>query len=299
MTTIEIAGRLVVWHDAKLVGRFRVLGDLYLLGCPTFFVDQLNMVLNFGGAAKVLTVVAPYTCPGCGVESGELIDVLSDRANLAKGGLPEKECARCGGKLEFDETPESYFAFVSKYAASSIQPAAAQLLAAHGLYASSETSTERPPRIIKLVHGAVTYFRIIGTIGSMFRARPFLVGAEGEVVIDLAEVDRFDTAGQKEWRRLIKSLAGQVPAVTLVDINEGFLAAAIDRFTKDRALMAVGGLFYGLSFGLAGLDADHGHRGPCAFDRVLRLLELGFFGALRGDEDGDFLSGKGHGSSSI
>lgn len=28
----EIAGRLVVWHDARLIGRFRVLGDLYLLG---------------------------------------------------------------------------------------------------------------------------------------------------------------------------------------------------------------------------------------------------------------------------
>ena len=45
--------------------------DLYLLGCPTFFVDQLNMVLNFGGLSKVLTVVAPHTCPSCGVESGE------------------------------------------------------------------------------------------------------------------------------------------------------------------------------------------------------------------------------------
>jgi cytoskeletal protein CcmA (bactofilin family) len=28
----EIAGRLVVWRDARLVGRFRVLGDLYLFG---------------------------------------------------------------------------------------------------------------------------------------------------------------------------------------------------------------------------------------------------------------------------
>jgi hypothetical protein len=28
----EIAGRLVIWHDARLVGHFRVLGDLYLLG---------------------------------------------------------------------------------------------------------------------------------------------------------------------------------------------------------------------------------------------------------------------------
>src|SRR5688500_2972905 len=32
----------------------KTISDLYLLGCPTFFVDQLNMVLNFGGAGKVL-----------------------------------------------------------------------------------------------------------------------------------------------------------------------------------------------------------------------------------------------------
>jgi serine/threonine protein kinase len=208
--------------------------DLYVLGCPTFFVDQLNMVLNFGGTSKILTVVAPFTCPSCGVESGETIDVLVERANLAKGGLPEKECARCGGKLEFDETPESYFAFVNKYAASSIQPAAAQLLAAHNLYTSPDNASEKPPRIIKLVHGSVTYFRIIGTIGSMFRARPFLVGAEGEVVIDLAEVERFDPSGQKEWRRLLKSLAAQVPAVTLVDVDESFLANASDTFAIAR-----------------------------------------------------------------
>lgn len=202
--------------------------DLYLLGCPTFFVDQLNMVLGFGGVAQILTVVAPYTCPSCGVESGETIDVLAERAVLAKGGVSDKECARCGGKLEFDETPESYFSFVNKYAASSIQPAAAQLLAAQGLYTAVDSVSEKPPRIIKLVHGSVTYFRIIGTIGSMFRARPFLVGAEGEVVIDLAEVERFDPLGQREWRRLLKTLAAQVPAVTLVDVNESFLATAGD-----------------------------------------------------------------------
>ncbi|HEY5935924.1 MAG TPA: serine/threonine-protein kinase, partial [Kofleriaceae bacterium] len=208
--------------------------DLYLLGCPTFFVDQLNMVLNFGGPSKVLTVVAPHTCPSCGVESGEMIDVLAERANLAKGGLPEKTCGRCGGKLEFDETPESYFAFVNKYAASSIAPPAAQLLTTHGLYTSLESAAEKPPRIIKLVHGSVTYFRIIGTIGTMFRARPFLVGAEGEIVIDLAEVDRYDPAGQKEWRRLLKNLSAQVPAVTLVDANESFFSAAGDSLSIAR-----------------------------------------------------------------
>src|SRR5262249_22943384 len=153
------------------------------------------------------------------------------RAGLAKGAVPEKECSRCGGKLEFDETPESYFAFVNKYAATSIQPGAAQMLAARGLYTAVGTSAEKPPRIIKLVHGSVTYFRISGTIGSMFRARPFLVGAEGEIVIDLAEVDHVDPAGVREWRRLLKSLAGQVPAITLVDVTGDFLGVTGDSFT--------------------------------------------------------------------
>src|SRR5207302_1630184 len=121
----------------------KTIQDLYLLGCPTFFVDQLNMVLNFGGVGQVLTVVAPYTCPSCGAESGETIDVLAERAALAKGGIPEKECARCAGKLEFDETPESYFSFVPKYAATSIQPTAAQLLASSGLYHAVDVGTER------------------------------------------------------------------------------------------------------------------------------------------------------------
>ena len=212
----------------------KTISDLYLLGCPTFFVDQLNMVLNFGGVAQILTVVAPYTCPACGVESDETIDVLAERAALAKGTVPDKECGRCGAKLEFDETPESYFSFVSKYAASSIQPAAAQLLAQHGLYTAVGATNEKPPKIIKLVHGSVTYFRIIGTVGSLFRARPFLVGAEGEVVIDLAEVERFDALGQREWRRLLKSLAGQVPSVTLVDVTDSFLAIAADSVNVAR-----------------------------------------------------------------
>jgi serine/threonine protein kinase len=210
------------------------IGDRYLLGCPTFFVDQLNMVLNFGGACQVLTVTAPYACPSCGVEAGETIDVLADRASLAKGGIPEKQCSRCGAKLEFDETPESYFSFVNKYAATSIHPNAAQLLAVQGLYTALDVAAEKPPRITKLVHGSVTYFRIVGTIGSMFRARPFLVGAEGEVVIDLAEVDRFDPLGIREWKRLLKTLAAQVPTVTLVDVNDSFLGVAGDSLAIAR-----------------------------------------------------------------
>jgi eukaryotic-like serine/threonine-protein kinase len=207
----------------------KTLTNLYLLGCPTFFVDQLNMVLNFGGAAKVLTVAAPFMCIGCGAESAEAIDVLVGRADLAKGVVPRKMCSSCGGTLDLDETPQSYFAFVSKYGATSIVPAAAQMLAVNGLYVSADFDADKPPKIIKLVRGSVTYFRIAGTMSVNFRARPLLGGSEeGEVVIDLADVTRFDIGAHNEWRRLIRTLSAQVSAVTLVDVDDSFFAVAAD-----------------------------------------------------------------------
>jgi serine/threonine protein kinase len=214
--------------------------DAYLIGCPTFFVDQLNMVLSFGGPCKVLTVAAPFTCTACGNEASELIDVAAERAQLLQNQIAPRTCQRCGQQLELDETPESYFAFVRKYVTSGVNPAAAQLLASRGLYnasSSDEVAVEKPVKVIKLVHGSVTYYRIIGTIGGMFRARPFLIGAEGEIVIDLAEVDKFDPAGHKEWRRMLKSLAAQVPSVTLVDVNQSYLSNAGDTLALARNII--------------------------------------------------------------
>ena len=212
------------------------VSDIYLLRCPTFFVDQLNMVMNFGGGAQVLTVVAPFVCSSCGVESGEIIDVPAERASLAKGDVPLKDCARCGARLEFEETAESYFSFVGKQGASGLSVNVARVLAAESLYRTIEVACDKPARITKLVHGTVTYFRISGTIGSTFRARPFLVGAEGEVVIDLAEVEHYEPTGQTEWRRLLKTLSGQVPSITLVDASEEFLARASESIKLVRNL---------------------------------------------------------------
>lgn len=38
----EIAGRLVIWQTGQLVGRFRVLGDVYLLGHLGGVTDDLD-----------------------------------------------------------------------------------------------------------------------------------------------------------------------------------------------------------------------------------------------------------------
>ncbi len=51
------------------------------------------------------------------------------------------------------------------------------------------------------------------------------------------EIERFDAAGQREWRRLLKSLASQVPSVTLVDVPDAVLANAADAFTIARNIV--------------------------------------------------------------
>ena len=210
----------------------KTIHGIFLLDCPTFFVDQLNMVLNFGGSSQVVTFSAPFACTSCGTESAEKVDVLAERALLAKRGVPERLCSQCGTVLELDETPESYFSFVDKYGASHLPPPVARTLAARGLYTgAADVQADKPPRVIKLMRGEVTYFRVIGSIGSTFRARPFLVGAEGEVIIDLADLEAFDPAGYREWRRLLKSLSSQVKAITLVDVTESLLAHAADTLT--------------------------------------------------------------------
>jgi eukaryotic-like serine/threonine-protein kinase len=214
----------------------RRLTDLYMIGCPTFVVDQMNMVLNFGGAAKVLTVQAPFVCTGCGAESSDrLIDVMAHRSKLMEGTVPEQTCTSCSAILEFDEAPESFFALVSKYGATQVSVAAAEILATFGLYQApdrEEEGEEKAPKIFKIVQDSVTYFKISGVLGRAFRSRPLAVGAEGEVVLDVSEVTRFTQSGQREWDRLIRHLSTQVNAITVVDVGEPMLQAAAAGFFR-------------------------------------------------------------------
>jgi hypothetical protein len=103
--------------------------DVYLAGCPRIFVEQLNMILNFGGRAQILTLLAPYRCVTCGAESEHMIDAVAQRADIANGRLPERHCAKCNGKLVLDEIPEMYFACLDRYGPRNVSPIAQQLIA--------------------------------------------------------------------------------------------------------------------------------------------------------------------------
>src|SRR5579859_535081 len=58
------------------------LKHLYLVRCPPSFVDQLNMVLNFGGRSEVLSTNCIYFCEECQEEREVRVDVLANRAQI-------------------------------------------------------------------------------------------------------------------------------------------------------------------------------------------------------------------------
>ncbi len=76
--------------------------------CTPAVVTQLNMISNFAGQARILSVHAPFVCDNCGNEEDVLIEVQ-------RGSVPslgEANCKDCGGAMEFDDVEDSYFAFL-------------------------------------------------------------------------------------------------------------------------------------------------------------------------------------------
>jgi hypothetical protein len=77
--------------------------------CSPPFVAQMNMITNFVGGAKVRSIVAQFVCQNCGHEQSVVFDVASKMVP----DLSTRKCEKCGQTtLEFDDVPESYFAFL-------------------------------------------------------------------------------------------------------------------------------------------------------------------------------------------
>lgn len=98
----------------KLANSFKDSKSLTYKNCSVTFVDQLNMVPDSLGKAKVLSFHAPYfrECNKCDGEKTCLIDVIESKQDLDNGTPPMKMCGDCNEELEFDALEESYFSFL-------------------------------------------------------------------------------------------------------------------------------------------------------------------------------------------
>ena len=85
--------------------------DVILVECSPAIVAQINLVNNFTGTGVVKSFYVPYFCPECDEEKV----LLCDAADM---GPPPHEpptcrCDECDLVMDFDDMPDSYFAFLS------------------------------------------------------------------------------------------------------------------------------------------------------------------------------------------
>lgn len=80
--------------------------------CPPIVVRQMNMVPSFVADAEVQSVIVPFLCGNCDAEKLFLLSgpALKDaRARVTR----KQPCMNClQGELEFEESPDAYFAFL-------------------------------------------------------------------------------------------------------------------------------------------------------------------------------------------
>ncbi len=104
--------KVTSWGVREWLGFIRALPkdrELQLSRCPPSVVTQLNVISNFAGDARILSVQAPYICEACGNEENVLVELDAG----APSRLGSIRCGSCGGQMQFDDVEESYFAFMS------------------------------------------------------------------------------------------------------------------------------------------------------------------------------------------
>ncbi len=161
---------------------------LYAIHAPPIVVDQLNMVEGFSGISRVLSVLAPYRCNGCGEDRVRVVDVVKSAAALAENRAPEHSCGVCGGPLEFADTPSEFFDFIrtqSNHAP--VEPVIERYLNSLRADAPHEGNTTA-----KLIEGDLTFFALGGVLKSDLNVRRLSSGLEGRIVYDFGHVTRVD-----------------------------------------------------------------------------------------------------------
>lgn len=116
--TEEVIFRLGAVHTLNSVGvrewisfvrPFGAKRRFELVEVSVAFVDQLNIVPQMLGRARVRSLFAPFYCPACDEEVNELLSCDEHRACMLARTAPALVHAPCGQPLEFDALEDCYF----------------------------------------------------------------------------------------------------------------------------------------------------------------------------------------------
>ena len=198
---------------------------LYVVNAPPVMVDQLNMVEGFSGVARVLSVLAPYTCRACGEDRLRVVDLQAEAPIIAEGRAPEHSCPVCAGKLEFADLPSEFFDYTKRQQFGTVDPVVMRYLRATTPSAPSALTTH-----LKIVQDYITYVSLASELKADLNVRRLASGLEGRVAFDFSHVHKVEPEAVAKLEQVLVT-AAQGAKVVLCRVPVPVLNA-LTRFTK-------------------------------------------------------------------
>jgi serine/threonine protein kinase/anti-anti-sigma regulatory factor len=183
--------------------------DYYcFIRCRPAVVAQFNSIAGFGGRGELLSFYVSYECPSCEEQMELLMDVMIEKPRIDALELPPLQCAKCRVDADFEEPPEVYFHHVSTKPRPSPPPTVRKLL---GM--GEKRERELALAIEKQIHDHLTVFVLKGALDSKATFRWLAEGVDGEALIDLSDVERFDSGGLELLGKFVSELEAKLHIV--------------------------------------------------------------------------------------
>jgi serine/threonine protein kinase len=203
--------------------------SLYVVHAPPVIVDQLNMVEGFAGVARVLTVLAPYTCRTCGEDRLRLVDLQAEADVIAEGRAPAHSCPVCANPLEFADQPGEFFDYARRQQFGTVDPVVMRYLRATTPSAPTALATH-----LKIVQDDITYVTLASELRADLNVRRLASGLEGRVAFDFAHVSKVEPEAVAKLEQVLATAAQGAKEVVLCRVPPPVLNA-LARFSKPPA----------------------------------------------------------------
>ncbi|WP_199741952.1 serine/threonine-protein kinase, partial [Corallococcus sp. CA047B] len=194
------------------------VAGLYVINAPPVVVDQLNMVEGFAGVARVLSLLAPYTCRFCKEDRLRLVRLVEEAKVLDQAGAPEHHCPVCSQPLEFADEPTEFFDFARRQQFSAVDPAVLRYLRSSIPSEPSELSSH-----LKIVQDDITFITLASVLKGDLNVRRLASGLEGRVAFDCCHVSTVEPEALPRIEQVLE-VASQGAQVVLCRVPPPMLA---------------------------------------------------------------------------
>ncbi|QDE84208.1 serine/threonine protein kinase [Myxococcus xanthus] len=175
---------------------------LYVVHAPPVIVDQLNMVEGFAGVARVLSVLAPYSCRACNEDRLRLVNLLDEAQVISEERAPDHSCPVCQGALEFADLPGEFFDYARRQQFGQVDPVVMRYLRASMPAEQPELSQH-----LKIIQDDITYITLASALKGDLNVRRLASGLEGRVGFDFSHVSKVEPEALPKLEQVLETAA--------------------------------------------------------------------------------------------